>query len=165
MESLLAHLARKERDRLEVKRIDVEKRPEAAAKIFRRELPRPGVVGEPHDVSRELVDAARVAAPDNRDDKALLGLHGEPEVVAVEVDDLVALEPGVQLGVLLERLGDRFQHGRDEQLEVDVREVALLDPGDRRNLAVRAGHVLCDQPADAAERLPATLARRSPTAY
>jgi thioredoxin-like negative regulator of GroEL len=33
MESLLAHLARKERDRLRVTRIDVKKRPEAAEKF------------------------------------------------------------------------------------------------------------------------------------
>jgi len=33
MESLLAHLARKERDRLRVVRVDVEKRPEAAERL------------------------------------------------------------------------------------------------------------------------------------
>ena len=33
MESLLAHLARKERDRLQVKRVDVMKRPEAAKRM------------------------------------------------------------------------------------------------------------------------------------
>jgi thioredoxin 1 len=33
MESLLAHLARKERDRLDVKRIDVSKRPQAAERL------------------------------------------------------------------------------------------------------------------------------------
>ena len=48
---------------------------------------------------------ADVAAADDRHDEALVGLDGDAEVVAVEVDDLVALEPRVQLGELLQRLG------------------------------------------------------------
>ena len=46
------------------------------------------------------VDGRGVAAADDGDDEALIGLDGEPEVVAVEVDDLVAFETRVQLGEL-----------------------------------------------------------------
>jgi hypothetical protein len=59
----------------------------------------------------------------------------------------------------LQRLGGRLQHGRDEQLQVDGPEVALLDPGHRRDLAVRASHVLGDQAPDAADRFPPPLCR------
>ena len=47
----------------------------------------------------------------------------------------------------------RLHERRHEQLQVDVREVALLDPGHGWHLAVRAHHVLCDQASNAAERL------------
>jgi thioredoxin-like negative regulator of GroEL len=39
MESLLAHLARKERERLRVRRVDVEERPEIAERFRVREVP------------------------------------------------------------------------------------------------------------------------------
>ena len=74
---------------------------------------------------------------------------------------LVAFEPRVQLGELLQRLGARLEHGRHEQLEVDAAEVGLLDPGHRRHLAVRAGHVLGDQAPNPAQRLPPALRARS----
>ena len=60
--------------------------------------------------SGELVEAPRVAGADDRDDEPLVGLDGDAEVVAVEVDDLVALEPRVQLRELLQALGDRLEH-------------------------------------------------------
>ena len=41
-----------------------------------------------------------------------------------------------------ERRGDGLQRQRQQPLQVDVGEVALLDPGDRRDLAVRARQVL-----------------------
>ena len=91
-------------------------------------------------------------------DEPLLGLHGDPEVVALEIDELVVLDARVQLRELAQRLRDRLQHERQEQLHVDAREVALLDPGDRRDLAVRAREVLEHLPLDPADRLaPAVL--------
>jgi thioredoxin 1 len=39
MESLLAHIARKERDRLAVKRVDVDERPDLAARFRVAEVP------------------------------------------------------------------------------------------------------------------------------
>lgn len=39
MESVLAHLARKERERLRVQRVDVDERPELAARFQVTELP------------------------------------------------------------------------------------------------------------------------------
>ena len=43
------------------------------------------------------------AAADDRHDEALVRLHGDADVAAVEVDDVVALEAGVQLRELRER--------------------------------------------------------------
>ena len=60
MESLLAHLARKERDRLDVKRIDVEKRPEAAAKMKVEVVPTLLLIKEKRVVGRL---EGRVSAP------------------------------------------------------------------------------------------------------
>ena len=102
----------------------------------------------------------RVAAADDRDDEALLGLHGDAEVVAVEVDDLVALEPRVQLGELVQRQRGRAQHGRQQQLQLDVRAVALLDERDRRDLVVRACQVLGDLAPHAAQLLAAAVGCR-----
>ena len=56
------------------------------------ERARTGCLREPRDLRGELLDRRRVAAADDGDDEALLGLDGDSEVVAVEVDDLVALE-------------------------------------------------------------------------
>ena len=111
--------------------------------------------------ARRAVSAAssssvrRVAASDDRDDKALLGLDGDPEVVALEIDELVALEPSVQLWVLLQPGRGRLQHERHESAEVDVREVALLRERDRRNLLVRPRESLDDLAPDPADGLPA----------
>ena len=60
MESLLAHLARKERGRLDVKRIDVEKRPEAAAKLKVEVVPTLLLIKEKRVVGRL---EGRVSAP------------------------------------------------------------------------------------------------------
>src|SRR6266700_4210277 len=113
--------------------------------------------GEPCDLVSQLVDGARVAVADDRDDEPLVGLHGDAEVVAVEVDDLVALEPSVQLGHLFERLGHGLERHGDEPLQIDGAEVALLDPRDGRYLGVGPGHVLCDQLPDTAQPFAASL--------
>ena len=60
MESLLAHLARKERGRLDVKRIDVEKRPDAAAKMKVEVVPTLLLIKEKRVVGRL---EGRVSAP------------------------------------------------------------------------------------------------------
>jgi thioredoxin 1 len=52
MESLLAHLARKERTRLDVKRVDVEARPEAAERFRIAEVPTLVLVKEKRVVAR-----------------------------------------------------------------------------------------------------------------
>jgi len=69
-----------------------------AAELLRGEPSGARLLGEGVDVGAELVEAATVAAAHHRHDEPLVGLHRDPEVVAVEVDDLVALEPRVQLG-------------------------------------------------------------------
>ena len=48
--------------------------------------------GEPAHLGVELVERARVAAAHDRDDETLLGLHGDADVVAVEVDELAVLD-------------------------------------------------------------------------
>ncbi len=67
---------------------------------------------EPLDVAVELVERARVAGTHDGDDEPLLGLYRDTEVVAVEVDELVALDARIQLGELPQRLRDRLQHER-----------------------------------------------------
>ena len=73
----------------------------------------------------------------------------------LEIDELVAVDSRVQLGKLLQRLRDGLQDERQEALRVDAGEVAFLDPGDGRNLAVRAREVLEHLPLHAADRLSA----------
>ena len=114
-------------------------------------------LGERVDVGSQLVDAAGVAGADHGDEEPLVGLHRDAEVVAVEVDDLVAFEARVQLGELLQRRRCRLQHRRQEQLQVDIREVALLDVGDGRHLAVRAREMVDDLAPDAAHLLAPAL--------
>ena len=60
MESLLAHLARKERLRLVVKRVDVEERPELAARFKVDEVPTLVLVKDKRVVARL---AGRASAP------------------------------------------------------------------------------------------------------
>ena len=88
---------------------------------------------------------------DDRDDKALLGLDGNPEVVAVEQHELAVLDARVELRELLERFDNGLDDERDEPLEVDAGEVALLDPGHGGDL-VRAGQVLEHLALHTAER-------------
>ena len=109
-------------------------------------------LGEAPHLGVELVEREPVGAADDRDDEPLLGLDGDADVVAVEQHELVVLDARVQLRELVQRLGDRLEHERDEPLQVDVREVALLDPRHGRDLAVRARQVLEHQPPDAAQR-------------
>ncbi len=49
--------------------------------------------------ARDLLDREALAGADDRDDEAVVGLHGDADVDAVEEHDLVALEARVQLGV------------------------------------------------------------------
>ena len=52
MESLLAHIARKERDRLRVSKVDVEDRPDLAERFRVRQVPSLALVVESRVVSR-----------------------------------------------------------------------------------------------------------------
>ena len=108
----------------------------------------------------DLVDCLHVAAADDRHHEPLCRLHGDADVVAVEIDDRVAGEPGVQLRECLELVRACLDDRCNELLHVDRLEVALLDPGDGRDLPVRAGHVLGDDPTHAAQRLAATFLGR-----
>ena len=74
-----------------------------AAQLLGGERPGAGALGQPAHVGVQLVDAARVAAAHDRHDEPGVGLHREAEVVAVEVDDRVAVEARVQLGELAQR--------------------------------------------------------------
>src|SRR5438132_12519324 len=60
MESLLAHLARKERDRLVVKRVDVDDRPDLAERFKVEEIPTLVLVKDKRDVGRIV---GRASAP------------------------------------------------------------------------------------------------------
>src|SRR6478672_9655900 len=76
-----------------------------AAELLGLELVGSRGLGEPGDLVRQLVDGAGVAVANHRHDEALLGLHGHAEVVTLEVDDLAAFEPRVELRHFLQRFG------------------------------------------------------------
>ena len=122
-----------------------------AAELVGRERAGAGGLGEARDLGGELVDRALVSQPRTTGTtRPVVGLHGDADVVAVEVDDLVSLEPRVQLRELLRATGAHgLEHRRRRAASRSTRlEVALLDPGHRRHLAVRARHVLGDQRAE-----------------
>ena len=128
-----------------------------AAQVVGRERSRAGALGERRDLRAELLDRLLVRAAHDGHDEPVVRLHRDADVVAIEVEDRVAVEARVQLGELDERLGARLDDGREQAVERNVLEVALLDPGDRRHLAVRARHVLGDDSTDATERLSPSL--------
>ena len=77
MESLLAHIARKERDRLRVSKVDVDERPELAERFRVEQVPSLALVVEKRVVSR--IDG-RATAP--RIESMLEPHLGEVEVAA-----------------------------------------------------------------------------------
>jgi thioredoxin-like negative regulator of GroEL len=77
MESLLAHIARKERDRLRVSKVDVDERPEVAERFRVEQVPSLALVVEKRVVSR--LDG-RATAP--RIESMLEPHLGEVEVAA-----------------------------------------------------------------------------------
>ncbi len=132
----------------------------AAAQVLRLQRSRVGAVGEAFHLGVELVERQLVGAVHDGNDEPLLGLHRDADVVAVEQHELCVLDPRVQLRELAERLGDGVEDERDEALQVDVREVALLHPGHGRDLAVRAREVLEHLATDAAQLDALALGRR-----
>ena len=87
-------------------------RERAVAELFR--LQRAGAcrLGEPRDLGGKSFERLGVAGTDDRDDEPVLGLDSDADVEPVEVDDLLAVEPGVQLRELLQRRDDRLQRQR-----------------------------------------------------
>ena len=90
-----------------------------------------------------------------------VGLHGDAEVVAVEVDDLVAVEARVQLGELLQRSAQALQHasaraGRGRR-SVKSHSSTQVTAG-----TSRCARAMCSaiSAAHAAQRLAAALAGR-----
>jgi thioredoxin-like negative regulator of GroEL len=75
MESLLAHLARKERERMRVRRVDVEQRPEIAERFRVREVPTLALVRNRKIVAR------------------LEGRVSSPRIEAMLAEHLPTLEP------------------------------------------------------------------------
>ena len=67
---------------------------------------------EPRDLRRQLLDRLRRSVADDGNHEPGLGLHRDTEVDVVEVDDLVAVEAGVQRGMAAERLRCGAQHER-----------------------------------------------------
>ena len=74
MESLLAHLARKERERLRVRRVDVDERPDLAARFAVTDVPALVLLKERRVVDR--IDG-RASAPAI---ERMLGAHLDPLV-------------------------------------------------------------------------------------
>jgi thioredoxin 1 len=75
MESLLAHLARKERDRLRVRRVDVDSRPDLAARFGVTDVPTLVLVKDRRAVARI---EGRASAPQI---ERMLAAHVERELV------------------------------------------------------------------------------------
>jgi thioredoxin 1 len=75
MESLLAHLARKERDRMRVRRVDVEEHPEVAERFAVTQVPTLALVKDKRVVAR------------------LDGRVSSPRIEAMLEEHLPALEP------------------------------------------------------------------------
>src|SRR5262249_10917368 len=113
-----------------------------AAHLLGGERPRAGSFREVRDLRAELGDGLRLGSTHDRADEAFVRLYGYPDVVAVEVQDGVTVEPGIELGKVGERVGGCLHDGGQEIVEGNALEVALLHPGDRRDLAMRARHVL-----------------------
>lgn len=85
MESLLAHLARKERARLRTTRVDVEKRPDLAEKFKVASIPTLVLVKEKAVVDRL---EGRSSAPKI---EAMLGKHLPPETGSLATRDTAAV--------------------------------------------------------------------------
>ncbi len=77
MESLLAHLARKERDRLRIRRVDVEQRPDAAEQLRVKTVPTLVLIKDKRVVARL---EGRVSAP--KIERMLAPHVGEPAEAA-----------------------------------------------------------------------------------
>jgi hypothetical protein len=107
----------------------------------------------------DLLHRAALAAADDGDDQPAVRLHRDADVDALEQHDLVSLEPGVELREPAERRGRGVNRERHEEREVDPAEVAFLDEGDGRDLAVGARHLFDDRTADAADGDPPARAR------
>ena len=113
------------------------------------------------EVLVNLVDRPLVDIPHDRDEEAVLGLNRDPDVVAVEIDDLVTLESGVQLGELGERSRTCLHRECDEPVQWHALEVTFLDPGDGGHLTMRASHVLGHHTSYSAQLLAPTDGRRA----
>jgi DNA-binding CsgD family transcriptional regulator len=135
------------------------------AELVRGQRPRPGTVREACHLGVDLVDAEPLARADDGHDEAIVGLHRDADVDAVEEHDLVALEPRVELGVAPERARGGVDCVRDEPAEIDAGEVALLDERHRRHLALSAAHLLDDRPPDASHGDTPSLARLGDRAH
>src|SRR5215218_6731334 len=126
----------------------------AAAELLRLQAALARRLGETRHLSLELLERGRIAVAHDRNDQPVVGRDRDADVVAVEVDQLVAVDARVELGVFLERQRRRAQREGDEPPQVDVSEITLVDPRDRRDVAVCTRHVLGHQAADAADPLP-----------
>ena len=78
--------------------VKVEPRSSSGSSLPARALP-----ASSFHVGGELLERTRAAVANDRNDEPGVGLHRDTDVVAVEIDDLVALEPRIQLRKLLKR--------------------------------------------------------------
>ena len=106
----------------------VEQRPTAAGvgdgerptgQVVGRDLVVAGAVGQVGDRPGEAGDVEVPRVLDDGDEQALLGVHGDGEVLLAVVDDLLAVDAGVDVRVGLQRL---------DRGEGEERQVAELDP-------------------------------------
>ena len=84
-----------------------------AAQLLGRERPGAGTVRKPARLLLQLIELLPVHRAQDRDDEALVRLHGEAQVVTLPEHDLLAVEGRVQLRELLQPRHDRLQEVRE----------------------------------------------------
>jgi hypothetical protein len=133
----------------------------ASHQLLRLRPASPGGLGEAGDLLGERHDPQRVRVSHDRDQKAVLGVGGDPDVVAAVKDDLLPLgvERRVQLGVFLAHLDQGLDHdgkGGDPPIAspgqllsegLECGGVHCEERGDLRDLSRGPRHLLGDQAA------------------
>ena len=129
---------------------------------------RTGALGQVLRGAGEAEDRLLVGVLDDRDDEAPVEGHGHPEVDVLVVDDVLAVDRGVDL----RKLRDRLDRGAEDERQVrqldavlrqelvlvlraepgDVRVVDLEDGRDVRRGPLREDHVLGGDPPDLGHR-------------
>ena len=92
--------------------------------LLQRELALAGARAEIGDLRFDLGEAEVIGVAQHRHDQAALGADGDADVVIVLVDDVLAVDLGIDRGDLLQRLHGGFD---EEAHEAELDAVLLLE--------------------------------------